>query len=229
MPIIFDPRQSGQFRPTPCVGLKNSRSSGFSGIPSSIQSRLDVNASEGICSWITQLFAQICSLFGWSSLPISEGTSTTVNPLDKKIADGNEIIDRHFRSDFIVNADAQHSGIVVVMKYHGRTVVSFGRTDTQRNEIASLKTKLRQLLSDVSQPTSDRDTMSIETMLFKKSNNTFDYIHVNSYIVYEDGDQSGGGTGQADRVSLVQVSTVLGTTISSLEERRNILRFLNQL
>ena len=79
---------------------------------------------------------------------LSERNLNFETSLERRISKGKQILDDHFQKDFIVNSSAEHSAIVIVMKYNDQCEVSVGTAFIQRNELDTIKAQLSQLLTN---------------------------------------------------------------------------------
>ncbi len=198
---------------------------GISETPSSIISLIN-QPEGGFSSWIANIFNQICRLFCCSSASDSEVRPLT--PLENRIAEGVRILDNHFQSDYVLNANSPGSAIVVVMKYNGNYRVSVNTARIQRNAGREAnKAMLRELLNAESQISDGR--LEIETMHFEKqNNNTFNLAYVDKSIKFADGNRMAGG-GSHPSIHQATVYRQLERAIPSEGERRRVFEFLNQL
>lgn len=205
--------------------LRLSNCHGISGIPSSMQSRMLANESghggicAGICSWLTNLFTkfhQWLSQF-WGS---SSSDAPTRSSLESIVEKANQIIDRHFNSQFIVDpANQQNSAIITILKFNGQMEMTCGITSNERNNVNRIKNLLRQLLTRGHEQNLN-GRIDIETYLIKKDSNTWNYFIEDSHF-HLSNDQSGGGFGSGDGlITLLQRLQVSINTVSGGQEAR---------
>jgi hypothetical protein len=225
MSVTFDPSRTPVSipisAPRPCRFCLR----GIADTPSSVN-RMPARASEGgFCSWLTRLFNKICGFFGFRTASASPSNSAAI-ALEKRIEEGKRIIDNHFQTDFIRNANAPHSGIVVVMKYNGHHRVSMGTADTQRNSTDVLKAQLRELLTREAQ-VGDGE-LRMETMLFERHpvvSGHFKFAQVDSWKIFGTG-RSGGGDGNSGCIGQTGVRLQLERAVPAETDRQQIADFL---
>lgn len=163
---------------------------GISNTPSSIEMRLQAQASSGgFCSCITDFIDRICRFLGLSSSQQSSSTPHIVSSLQSRVFIGKEILNNHFQSDAIRIDNGQHSAIAVIMNYNGRNVVSIASANAQRDCLDVLKDRLENLISQDT-PLQANAQLQINTVFFKKNNNlTFTYLNVDERVSFQ-GDSS---------------------------------------